>query len=119
MPAEIFSGGMHNNICAMRQRPGLYRRRICIVDDGLRAAPPGNGADRSNIDQAHIRIGRGFEIDDFRLVRHGRFERDGIGQIDMANRDAKPAETVLEEREGAAIKRLVRDQLIAGAQDAP
>jgi len=103
----------------MFQRSGLDGRRISIVDHRLGPVPLGDRADGGNIDQAHVRIGRGFEIDDLGLVRDRRFQCQGIGQVNMRDRDAKAAESMLEEGEGAAIQRLVCDQLVTGAQKAP
>ena len=88
---------MDDDICAMFKRPGLDRRGISIVDHGFRAMTLGDRADRGDVDQAHVRIGRGLEIDHFRVIRDGRFQGQRIGQVDMRHRHAKPAEPVLEE----------------------
>ena len=119
MAAQIFCRRMHDHVCTMFERAGLHRGRIGIVDHRLRAMALSDCAHRSNIDQAHIRIGWRFEIDDFGLVRDRGFQGQRIGEINMPNRDSEAAEPMLEEREGAAIQRLISDQFIAGAQEAP
>ena len=88
---------MHNHIGAMIQRTGLNRCRIGIVDHSLGAVAFGDGANGGNVDQTHVRIGRGFEIDYFGLVGDRGLKRQRIGQVDMRDRNPEPAQPMLEE----------------------
>jgi hypothetical protein len=75
--------------------------------------------DGLDIDQPHVRIGRRFEIDDTSLCRDHRGQVGRIGHVDMGDGDAEPGEPVAHEGEGAAIQRLVDDDLVARGQQRP
>ena len=119
MSAKIFGCRVDNNIGAKRERACLNRRSIGVVDDGARANTLGNCADGGDVNQAHIRVCWCFEVNDFCLITDGILQSDGVCQVNMGDLDAEPGQPVAHKGEGAAIKRLVGDHLVAFLQEAP
>jgi hypothetical protein len=79
----------------------------------------GNGGNRRDVDQAHVRVGRRLEEHDLRLRADRRFEISRIGEVEVGDPDAELGQSVVEEAEGAAVERLVGDDLVAGCEQGP
>ena len=75
--------------------------------------------DRGDVHQTVVRVRRGFEIDDLGLGADYLGEVFRLGHIDQRHLDAKARQTVGHEGEGAAIERLVDDDLVARLQERP
>ena len=89
MAAKILGRGMHNDIGPKLNRALQIGRAIGVIDNDLRPMLVRDFGDGFYINQTHVRVGRGFEIDNLGLVRNRLFQFCRIGQIDMGMLDAK------------------------------
>ena len=117
--AQILGRRVDDDVGAQGQRPGQHRRGVGVVDHHLGPCVMGDAADGGDVHEAHVRIGRGLEIDDPGLVRDRLGQRLGPGHVDRLQAHAEPGQSIAQEGVGAAIQRLVGDHLVAGPQEAP
>ena len=119
MPAKIFGRGMDNDIGTKLNRALQIRRAIGVIDDNFRPMFMGNLGNRFDIDQTHVRVGRGFEIDNLGLVGNRLFKLRRVGQINMGVLDAKLFQTMTEIGKCAAIQRAIDNDLIPRRNEGP
>ena len=119
MAAQVFSCRVQHQICAQLDRAGEIGGGIGIVDHHDGALCMGNPAGLGDINQAHVGVGRSFEIDHAGLGADGRFEAGWIGHIHMGNPDAELLQPVLHKGKGAAIERSVHNDLVPRAEQGP
>ena len=119
MAAQILGRRVHHDVSPQGQRTRQARGGVGVVDHDLGAGAMGDPRDRRDVDQTHVRIGRGLEVDDPGLLRDDGRQGFGPGHVDLLHRHAEPGQAIAQESEGAAIQGLVGDHLIAGAQETP
>jgi hypothetical protein len=117
--AEILGGRMQHHIGAELDRAGEVGGGIGVVDNHRRTGLMGDLGDGLDIDQPHVRIGRRFEIDDPRLAADHRDQVVRIGHVHMGDRDAEFRQAMAHVGEGAAVERLVDDDLVTRGQQRP
>jgi hypothetical protein len=117
--AEVFGRRMQHEVGAEFERALQIGRAIGVVDYRQGAVAAGDGAHCRDVHQAHVRIGR-------RLEEHhagGRIDRGvevgRIGEVDVSHLDAELRQAMVEVAEGAAVERLVGDDLVARRQQGP
>ena len=111
---------MHHHVGAQLQRALQVRGAIGVVDNHQDvAAALGNAADRSDIHQLHVRVGRRFEVDHPRCGADRRFQLSRVGHVHMLDHYPELTDAVVQQGKGAAIQGTVDDDFIARAQQGP
>ena len=116
MAAEIFRRRVDDDVGAEFERPLQGRRSKSIVDDHQRIDLVGAAHDLGDVDDAKIGIGRRLEIDDAGLFAELRRQCLGVHEIGNAHDDAETRKRLSEIGESIAVKRMVDDHFVAGAE---
>src|SRR5579859_4578537 len=79
----------------------------------------GNTGDACHVDDSKVRIGGCLEKQDLGVLVEQRLDLFGPGHVDGMHGDAEAGQAPREEGEGAAVDRMVDDDLVTGAYQGP
>jgi hypothetical protein len=86
------------------------------IDRQLGSPSMSDSRDRRNVGQAQDRVGRGFDVDDFRVRPHGRRHSVEIGRIDRRDGNPVLGQNVVRQFGNAGIADARQDQMIPAAE---
>src|SRR5579872_1094732 len=113
MAGESLGGAVDDHVEAERER--LLQDRCCksVVDDGDEIVFFGEGDGLLEIDEAHGRVGRRLDVEDFGERGQQAVEAIQVG-FDLADGDAEAGENVAHEPVRAAVELRGGDDFVAG-----
>ena len=94
MAAQILGGRVDDDVRAQGQRPGQDGRGVGVVDHHLGPGAMRDAGDGGDVDQTHVRIGRGLKIDDPSLLGDRLRQRLWTGHVDLLHRHAEAGQAV-------------------------
>ncbi|MNE40791.1 hypothetical protein D3C80_1348300 [compost metagenome] len=110
---QVFGRRMHHQVGAHFQRPLQIRGAVSVVDHDMQVMPTRGVGHRCDIDQLHVGVGRGFEVDHPCFAGNCRLECLDIVEVDVMDLHPELADAMVQEGERTAIQRTPDDQLIA------
>ena len=113
MARHQFGHRMDDDIGPMLERAIKARRGEGIVNDQKRASFFGDLGDAFHIGHADRRVGNHLDNDHPRIGPHRRPHRGGVGRIDKARLDAKARQVLAHQAQGAAIKLIAAQNVVA------
>ena len=113
MTTDKFRGGMHDDICAVLDRPDQIGGPEGIVHDHRDAAAVRDLRDRVDVRDIAVRIAQSLQEDGPGVLRDGRLDLGKVVDVHEIGLDAVQRQRVLKEVERAAVDGLLRDDASA------
>ena len=108
--AEELRGGVDDDVRAERDPVGRAER---VVDDERQAVAVGDGGNGLDVRDVAVRVAQRLKIDGARVRLDGRLDRCGVVRVHERCRDAVLRQRVRQQVIGAAVDRLLRDDVVA------
>ena len=111
--AEELRGGVDDDVRAERDDLDPVGRTERVVDDERQAVAVGDGGNGLDVRNVAVRVAQRLEIDGARVRLDGRLDRCGVVRVHERRRDAVLRQRVCQQVIGAAVDRLLRDDVVA------
>ena len=108
---------MDDGVGAVLERSLQVRGREGVVDDTPRAVLMRDRGHRLDVDASQQRVRRRLEPHEHRIVRPRRIEREWIGEVDRAPRDADGFVHLRDEPIGAAVRVVAEEDALPRAHE--
>ncbi len=113
VPVEILRRAVQAQIEPGIDRPEVHRRGEGVVDQRDQPVPAREAHDALQVRDLQHRVRHGLHIDRLRVRPELRFPRGRVVRIDEIELDAELREVARDQIVGAAIQRVLGDQMIA------